>query len=94
LIDLRSCQHDDGYYGRSITDSGPHGPDERTQVHSAQSSLVITHPSTNRAQRYLTSATGHQVSISRHCGPHTSRKQNERDLFYIVCHDEFDFDVI
>jgi len=23
--------------------------DERTQVHSAQSSLVVTHPSTNRA---------------------------------------------
>jgi len=31
--------------------------DERTQVHSAQSFLVVTHPSTNRARRYLTSVT-------------------------------------
>jgi len=31
--------------------------DERTQVHSAQFSLVVTHPSTNRARRYLTSVT-------------------------------------
>jgi len=31
--------------------------DERTRVHSAQSSLVVTHPSTNRARRYLTSVT-------------------------------------
>jgi len=27
--------------------------DERTQVHSAQSSLAVTHPSTNWARRYL-----------------------------------------
>jgi len=26
--------------------------DERTQVHSAQSSLAVTHPSTNQARRY------------------------------------------
>jgi len=33
--------------------------DERTQVHSPQSSMVATHPSTNRARRwaYLTSVT-------------------------------------
>jgi len=31
--------------------------DEQTQVQSAQSSLVITHPSTNRARQYLTSVT-------------------------------------
>jgi len=30
---------------------------EQTQVHSAQSSLVVTHLSTNRARRYLTSVT-------------------------------------
>jgi len=37
--------------------------DERTQVHSAQSYLVVTRPSTNRARRYLTSVT---ESLSRH----------------------------
>jgi len=29
--------------------------DERTQVHSAQSSLTVTHPSTNRGRRCITS---------------------------------------
>jgi len=28
--------------------------DERTQVHSAQSFLAVTHPSANRVRRYLT----------------------------------------
>jgi len=32
--------------------------DERTQVHSAQSSLVVTHPSINRSRRALTSMNG------------------------------------
>jgi len=31
--------------------------DEWTQVHSAQSSLVVTHPSTNRARQYLSTVT-------------------------------------
>jgi len=31
--------------------------DERTQVHSAQSSLEVTHPSINRVRRYKTSVT-------------------------------------
>jgi len=31
--------------------------DEWTQVYSAQSSLAVTNPSTNWAQRYLTSVT-------------------------------------
>jgi len=31
--------------------------DRRTQVHSAQSSLVVTHPTTNQARRYLTTVT-------------------------------------
>jgi len=36
--------------------------DERTQqVHSAQSSLVVTHPSTNRCRRALTSV---EVALS------------------------------
>jgi len=30
--------------------------DERTQVHNAQSSLVVTHQSTNRGRRAVTSA--------------------------------------
>jgi len=37
--------------------------DERTQVHSTQSSLAVTHRSTNRARPYLTSVT---VSPSKH----------------------------
>jgi len=40
LIDLRPCQHDDGYMdGRSQIKVHT---DERTQVHSAQSSLAVT----------------------------------------------------
>jgi len=40
LIDLRPCQHDNGYMdGRSQIKVHT---DERTQVHSAQSTLVIT----------------------------------------------------
>jgi len=50
---LRPCQHDNGYIdGRSQIKVHT---DERTQVHSAQSSLTITHPSTNRGRRYLIS---------------------------------------
>jgi len=49
-----SCQHDDGYIdGRSRIEIHT---DKRTQVHSAQSSLTVTHPSTNRGRRCLTSA--------------------------------------
>jgi len=55
LIDLRPCQHDNGYMdGRSQIEVHT---DERTQVHSAQSSLEVTHSSINRARRYLTSVT-------------------------------------
>jgi len=39
---------------------------ERTQVHSARSFLAVTHPSTNRARRYLTSVT---ESPSKHWSP-------------------------
>jgi len=64
LFDLRPCQHDNGYMdGRSQIKVHTY---ERTQVHSAQSSLVVTHPSTNRARRYLTSAT---ESPSKHWSP-------------------------
>jgi hypothetical protein len=52
LFDLRPCQHDNGYLdGRSQIKVHT---DERTQVHSAQTSLVVTHPGTNRARRTLT----------------------------------------
>jgi len=45
LIDLRPSQHDNGYMdGRSQIKVHT---DERTQVHSAQSSLAVTHPSNN-----------------------------------------------
>jgi len=50
---LRLCQHDDGFMT-----VGTHikvHTDERTQVHSARSSLVVTHPSTNRGWSCLTS---------------------------------------
>jgi len=46
LIDLRPCQHDNGYMdGQSQIKVHI---DEWTQVHSTQSSLVVTHSSTNR----------------------------------------------
>jgi hypothetical protein len=64
LIDLRPCQHNNSYMdGRSQIKVHT---DERTQVHSAQSSLAVTHPSTNQARRYLTSVT---VSLSKHWSP-------------------------
>ena len=64
LIDLRPCQHDNGYMdGRSQIKVHT---DERTQVHSAQSSLVIAHPGTNRARCFLTSVT---ESSSKHWSP-------------------------
>jgi len=40
--------------------------DEQTQVHRAQSSLAVTHPSTNLARHYLTSVT---ESPSKHWSP-------------------------
>jgi len=50
---LRPCQHDDGYiYGQSQIKVHT---DERTQVHSTWSSLMVTHPCTNRGWRCLTS---------------------------------------
>jgi len=52
-IILRPCQHDDGYIDdRSKVNVHT---DEPTQVHSAQSSLTVTHPRTNRGRRCLTS---------------------------------------
>jgi len=50
-IDSRPCRHDDGYIdGRSQIKVRA---DERTQVQSARYSLAVTHPSTDRARRYL-----------------------------------------
>jgi len=45
--------------------------DEWTQVYSARSSLVVTHLSTTRARRYLTSVdrVTCRASIGRHRGP-------------------------
>jgi len=69
LIDLRPCQNDNGYMdGRSQIKVHT---DERTQVHSVQSSLAVTHSSTYQARRYLTSVT---KSPSKHWSPpRTSR---------------------
>jgi len=50
---LRPCRHYDGYIdGRSQIKVHT---DERTQAHSALSSLTVTHPSTNRGRHCLTS---------------------------------------
>jgi len=50
---LRPCQPDDDYIdGRSKIQVHT---DERTQVHGARSSLVVTDSSTNRSRRALTS---------------------------------------
>ena len=55
LIDLRPCQHNNGHMdGRSQIKVHT---DERTQVHSVQSSLAVTHPRINRSRRYLTAVT-------------------------------------
>jgi len=61
---LRPCQHDDGYIdGRSQIKVHT---DERTQVHSARSSLTVTHPR-NRGRRCLTSVKMmHWASLGRH----------------------------
>jgi len=51
LIDLRPCQHDNGYMdGQSQIKVHT---DEWTQVHRTQSSMVVTHPSTNLCNTYL-----------------------------------------
>jgi len=64
LIDLRHCQHDNGYMdGRSQIKVHT---DERTQGHSAQSSQAVTHSSTNWARHYFASVTdwqSHQASM-------------------------------
>jgi hypothetical protein len=72
MIDLRLCQHVNGYLdGRSQIKVHT---DERTQIHSAQSSLMVTYPGTNRARRYSTSVT---KSLSKHWSPMwTTRKLN------------------
>jgi len=64
LIDFRPCQHDNGYI--DVRSQIKVRTDERTQVHSTQSFLAVTHPSTNRNQRYLTSVTD---SPSKHWSP-------------------------
>jgi len=49
LFILRRFQHDNGYIdGRSQIEVNT---DEQTQVHSAQTSMVVTNPSTNRGRR-------------------------------------------
>jgi len=55
LIDLRPCQHDNGYMD-DRSQIKVH-TDERTQIYGPQSSLAVTHPSTNRTCSYLTSGT-------------------------------------
>jgi len=60
------CQHVDGYTdGRSQIKVHT---DERTQVHSAWSSLTVTHPSTNRGRRCSNSVNVPlRYSLSRQC---------------------------
>jgi len=57
LIDLHLGQHNYGYMESDGRSQIKLHTDRRTQVHSAQSSLVVTHPSTKQARRYLTSVT-------------------------------------
>jgi len=54
--------------------------DERTHVHSAQSSLAVTHPSTNRARRYLNSVT---ESPSKHWSTLDSMVESKRP--HLLC---------
>jgi len=48
---LRPCRHDTGYRPVQTVGYIIVHIDGQTQVHSAQSSLVVTHPSTNRGRR-------------------------------------------
>jgi len=69
---LCPCQHDDGYIdGRSQIKVHT---DERTQVHSAWSSLTVTHPSTNQGWCCLTSVNVPLTNLGchhkRHQGKH------------------------
>jgi len=52
LFILRPYQHDDGYIDGRSQQMKVHN-DERTRVHSARSSLTVTHPSTNRRSTLL-----------------------------------------
>jgi len=62
LIDLRPCQHDNGYMdGRSPIESTPTNGRRFTAL-----GLTVTYPSTNRAGRNLTSVT---ESPSKHWSP-------------------------
>jgi len=61
FIYVPRCQHDNGYM-----DGQSQKVHERKQVHSTQSSLVVTHPSTYWARRYLSSVT---ESPSKHWLP-------------------------
>jgi len=61
---LRQCRHDNGYM--VVRSQIKFDSDERIQ--SAQFSLVVTHPSTNRARRYLTSV-NEPPSPSKHWSP-------------------------
>jgi len=75
--------HDNGYMNGQSQIKVHTG--ERTQVHNAQSFHVVTHPSTNRARRYLTSLT---ESPSKHWSPpRTSnvamKNTSKRNLVYI-----------
>ena len=89
LFDLRPCQRDNGYLdGRSQIKVHT---DERTQVHSAQSSLAVTHPGTNRARRSLTSVT---ESPSKLLSPLRTSSMYSRRVTFVFFqnfpHDEFE----
>jgi len=59
---LRPCQHDNDYLnGRSQIKVHT---DERTQVHSARSSLMVTHPSTNQGRRCLINFSEHANELA------------------------------
>jgi len=79
LIDLRPCQHDNGNMNGRLQIKVH--TDERTQVHSARSSLAVTHLRTNRVRRYLTSVT---ELPSKYWSP--TRLHNRLMAFDTVCH--------
>jgi len=58
---LRPCQHDDGYIDGRLQIKVH--TDERIQVHSARSSLAVTHPSTSRGRRCLTSVNATELAL-------------------------------
>jgi len=78
---LRPCQHDDGYIDGQL-EIKVH-TDKWTRVHSARSSLMVTHPGNNWGRRWLPSVNV-PLSLGRHHKHWYWRGWWQLQLMYIV----------